>query len=647
MKGKLWWLWLLLLLGLPRPGQAQTKSYYWERSDVQITLRENGDMDFVESHTLLFSGEPFTFGFRELPSGAPHNFVNNDGLSNITVSEGDRPFTLSRRETPGTYTIIDNNIYQTIYWYFEPTLGSHTYTITYTVKGGIIVDPSGDQLFWEVIPYDHAEPIQNGTITLRLPDGLRPQTITGTDSPLVTSYVSGREGAKSQFTISEDGQTIQFTLTEPLAAYEKWEIRAQFPHSLPIPIPDWQQRELRAESRRLLWPVIALLVLIGGALAILLLWFLGGRDPDPGPVPAYLTAPPDNLSPAVIGSLIDEQVNLQDILALFIDLARRGYLVIHHTKQGISFERQAKDERELQPFELAFLQLVFLGKQTSTTLTELHYQIGLQLPQLRQLLDRELEQQGLVRRSPGVVRRQYQLGAGLLVGLALAAYPLSVHYLERFAVFSYGFFPAGWLTLVLLILGGTLFYVSRHMPAKTAKGALAMAAWLAFRRYLSEIDQKRDLAEIGDLFEKFLPYAIAFGLERQWITKFAQVKQTPAPSWYQLAVTRPDPPPTTATPTALTTSSPTTNNPVPTPPAPAGLDKLSTNLTTSLQSMSDGLTRMLTATAATLKTAPVSGGGTAGSGSPSHSTVRGGSRSSSSPGFSSGRSGGGGRIGFG
>ena len=54
----------LLLVTLFNPGSAaaQTKSFYWERFDVDITLLENGDMQIVETQVLNFSGEPFSFG---------------------------------------------------------------------------------------------------------------------------------------------------------------------------------------------------------------------------------------------------------------------------------------------------------------------------------------------------------------------------------------------------------------------------------------------------------------------------------------------------------------------------------------------------------------------------------------------------------
>jgi hypothetical protein len=69
------------------------------------------------------------------------------------------------------------------------------------------------------------------------------------------------------------------------------------------------------------------------------------------------------------------------------------------------------------------------------------------------------------------------------------------------------------------------------MPRKTVAGAVAAAKWRAFQRYLEHIDQFERLDTAQDLFERYLPYAIAFGLEKSWITTFSRVA-TPAPRWW-------------------------------------------------------------------------------------------------------------------
>jgi uncharacterized membrane protein YgcG len=92
---------------------------------------------------------------------------------------------------------------------------------------------------------------------------------------------------------------------------------------------------------------------------------------------------------------------------------------------------------------------------------------------------------------------------------------------EYFACVPIGLGITGILTLI----------VAQSMPQATRVGAEAKMKMHAFKRYLENIERYTDLNTAKDQFDKFLPYAIAFGLERNWIKKFAAV-DAPMPPWY-------------------------------------------------------------------------------------------------------------------
>src|SRR5690606_28949831 len=48
---------------------------------------------------------------------------------------------------------------------------------------------------------------------------------------------------------------------------------------------------------------------------------------------------------------------------------------------------------------------------------------------------------------------------------------------------------------------------------------------------LVDIERYQNVEEAKAIFSSYLPYAVAFGLERTWVRKFYQVN-TPAPYWY-------------------------------------------------------------------------------------------------------------------
>ena len=53
----------------------------------------------------------------------------------------------------------------------------------------------------------------------------------------------------------------------------------------------------------------------------------------------------------------------------------------------------------------------------------------------------------------------------------------------------------------------------------------------SIQAFLEDIDQQKVGDNAAGIFEKYLPYAVAFGLERTWVSRFAQAG-APAPDWY-------------------------------------------------------------------------------------------------------------------
>jgi hypothetical protein len=89
-----------------------------------------------------------------------------------------------------------------------------------------------------------------------------------------------------------------------------------------------------------------------------------------------------------------------------------------------------------------------------------------------------------------------------------------------------------WLPFaVLIVLGIILTQSAKAMPQRTEKGAEANAKWLAFKRYLEDIQKYEKLEESAAIFDKYLPFAVAFGIDKSWVNTFAQAN-TPMPTWF-------------------------------------------------------------------------------------------------------------------
>jgi uncharacterized membrane protein len=74
-----------------------------------------------------------------------------------------------------------------------------------------------------------------------------------------------------------------------------------------------------------------------------------------------------------------------------------------------------------------------------------------------------------------------------------------------------------------VVLGGVVLLAMRGtMPARTAKGGAMLSRVRGFRRYLetAEAEQLR-FEERADVFARYLPYAVVFGLTDRWAKVFA------------------------------------------------------------------------------------------------------------------------------
>ena len=614
---------LIATLCLLAPASAQTKSVYAERYDVDATVLPNGELRVVETLEMTFQGGSFRFGYRVI-------FANRlENITNVEVWEGDRPY--QRSEFSGEYTFKtsweEGGLKVT--WFFPATTNAtRTFEIRYTVQGVVRRYDEGDELWWMAVHDDHEYTIRSSRVTLQLPDGVTINQRDGGDG-----FVAETDGAPAQITVSPDRRTMTTVASEPLAAGEFLAVGVKFtPGVVGGDKPDWQAAYDRKENWKTGWKPVAdlslglvgLLVLIGGPLGLYLLWHNRGRDPHVGLVADYLPEPPEDVPPGVAGTLVDERVDMQDVVATLVDLARRGYLTMTEEAEkgfaGLTFERDFVFERTdkswdgLRDYEVTLLRKLF-GRSRSKRLSDLKEKFYTALPKIREGLYDAVVDAGYFRASPNKTRQRYTL-----IGIALMVLSLAVG--VCLIVFLVEWVSTIWCPAIgLLVSAVALIIVGQAMPIKTRQGAESSTRWKAFKRYLQEIERYTDLETATELFERYLPYAIAFNLERSWVKKFARVETTPIPGWYY--------------PYWMAGHSRHRGGGYRSAGSGGGavpsVQGMSDGLADGLQSMSDGLTSMFNSVGTTFTSAPSSSGGGGFSGG----------------GFSGGGSSGGGSSGFG
>jgi uncharacterized membrane protein len=238
-----------------------------------------------------------------------------------------------------------------------------------------------------------------------------------------------------------------------------------------------------------------------------------------------------------VGTLVDNSPDLRDISATLVDLAVRGFIKIKEESQPQVFGlwsnteyrlQRMKDRTEwagLQVHERQLLEALFSDDtQKDIALGDLQHRFYLHLPSLREAMFLRLLKQGYYEQRPDKVRRRYMIAGGVV---ALAGL-LGVQWASAVGTNALPFVMATLLSAAVVILFG------RVMPARTMRGARVLEAVLGFEEFLSRVEgpKLQRIAKTPELFEKYLPYAMALGVESSWARAFEGLYLKP-PDWYQ------------------------------------------------------------------------------------------------------------------
>lgn len=601
---------VFFVLGIVGVSQAQSnKSFYWDRMDVDITVQENSDLHIVETWEATFTRGEFRFAYRDIPTD------RLTGISNVAVSEGDRQFTHAQTEAPYTFLTTTSGGKFRIEFFFPPTSDStHTFVISYTVHGALRIYEGGDQVWWKAVFPDRTFAVNSARVTVNLPPAATADVVESYGAPATHQVVGQRQ--------------VVFTSTEPIPGGQELEVRVQFPHGIVQgQSAGWQAAEDRKPVINLIALAAGILALTGGIALLVLLWYMRGRDKPVGLVAEYLTDPPSDLAPGLVGTLIDEKADMKDIIATLVNLGHKGVITMREeqssgfagfgTRHDFTFEL-VDTSQTLLPHEKMLVESMFKSK-TQVDLSDLKNKFYKSVSALQSQLYDEVVEAGMFKSSPQTTRRMYScLGFLLLAGGVASLF-----------LFASLLMSQGELTICPLMsiaaVGVGVLIVGNFMPRRTKEGATANAQWKAFRRYLENIEKYAELEKVKDTFDKYLPYAIAFGIDKSWVNKFEKI-DTPAPPWfipwgvpymgggYGRVAGRSAP---------MSTGGEGGGMP--------SLDQAAGRMSTSLNAMSVGLVTMLNSTASTMTSQPRSSGGGGFSGG----------------GFSGGGGGGGGGGGFG
>lgn len=457
--------------------------------------------------------------------------------------------------------------------------GQHDYRIRYRTTRQLGFFDQHDELYWNVTGTGWAFPIEHASAAIHLP-------VQVAAEKLKASGYTGSQGSDAQnltTAILADG--ARYETTRALEPHQGLSVVLEFPKGI-IAAPATQQKLiwLLQDNRNLL------LALLGLALLWLYYgwtWNRVGRDPAAGPLVARYE-PPDDDSAAALRYVSKMGYDNTCFTAGVLDLAARGKLTIEQDAEDVySVTRTpGNDASKLSADNRKLLKKLFAASDRLEFKNTHHTVVSAARKAHQNALALQYEKKYFFTNSsklwPGVLISLTTLGS-MMIGaqpeawfmlLWLSIWSMGVFVLvsaalgkshgkgfkARFSgigawlfaipfligeIFGLGIFGhmVGYAILPIFVaLFATNFAFYHWMKAPTQDGAKLLDKINGFRWYLGvaekqELDSRYKPESKPELFARYLPYAVALGVDNAWAERFAnaltpmQMREA-QPTWY-------------------------------------------------------------------------------------------------------------------
>ena len=554
--------------------------------ESRIEVHQDGSMLVTETIKVHSEGISIKHGiYRDFPTDYEDEFGNNIRIKFNVVDilrNGSAEDYHTERLSNGVRVYIGSS------GYILPH-GDYTYTITYETDRQLGFFDKYDELYWNVTGNGWGFNIDKVSATVILPDGIDPGKIKA----LAFTGRAGTRGKDYKAVVKTNGQ-IEFTTTIRLFPYEGLTIVVQFPKGF-VTEPDFSDKlnYFVADNKSVIAMFIGIIVLF---FYYLIIWIKVGKDPDKGVIiPLY--EPPANLSPAAVRFVNRMGFDNKTFAAALINLCVRGILKLEEdgkdyniiktnnevvqsvtkdelkllSKLGFtkgsrkSLELKQKNHTVIRSGITAFKNSLKNTYEKIYFITNKKYFItGIIISIVFLIISGSLSNEELLFSLiwnlawgggvAGLVYAVFKSWRTALAGRVKGAAIVSALFITLFAIPFVGGLVLGMYFLsgagsyfivigvILIILVNIIFH--HLLKAPTRLGRKVMDQIEGFKMYLSVAEKDRlnsikEPEKTPELFEKFLPYAIALDVENEWGKKFESVLEKAAadgshysPAWY-------------------------------------------------------------------------------------------------------------------
>ncbi len=426
----------------------------------------------------------------------------------------------------------------------ETISGEHRYTIVYRVEAAMNGFEEHDELYWNAIGTEWSVPILRASVQVTAPASIS-----------ATACFQGPLRSNLECAVQRtDGDRARFAHTG-LGPYDGLAIVVALPKgsvtsTAPILTERWSIQRAFSIS-----PVTGGLagVMLAGSLGAVgaLLWrsgrdrrfrgspidqVMGNPDGSDESVPLFDAdsespvefAPPGDMRPGQMGTLVDEQANTLDVSATIVDLAVRGHLMIQEIpkegwfgKPDWTLIRLEESAEGLLTYERRLLDGLFRDG-AEVTISALRNTFATRLAGVEESMYVDAVNRGWFRVRPDKVRESWR-NRGILLLLVGAALTFV---LARWTHF-------GLLGIPVIVAALVMVIGAKHMPSRTANGTAMLRRVRGFRRVIETAEtHMSQWAEKEMVFTRLLPYAVVFGCTDRWARAFEALGVQPDTSWY-------------------------------------------------------------------------------------------------------------------
>lgn len=568
---------LALIAGPALSQEAERITHFKSR----VTVHPDASLTVTETIRVYCAGREIKRGIvREFPT----RYRSRDGRT-VTV-----PFEITavkKNGKPEPYHVENVSNGKKIYIgsknvFLKP--GVYTYAITYNTGRQLGFFDRYDELYWNVTGNDWTFPIERAEAEVQLPEG---------GTILQKSGYTGVLGARGKdFVVASETETaIRFATTRTLNPGEGFTIAVAWPKGV-VAAP------AAAEKAGYFLKDNALMLISIAGMALLLIyyvaaWFKVGRDPERGTV-IPLFEPPTDFTPAAARYVMEMGYDDKVLASAIVNMAVKGYLkIVEEKKKTFSLVRTEKDASVLSSREKKIADHLFGASDRIELKNKNHVKIGKAVKAFKTGLKLDFEKAYFATNRkyfiPGAVITVLTLagmalssldnpGAGFM-GLWLTIWTIgctalffrikntwkaargggittkgSALFITLFGIpfflgeiVGVGLFAAqtsvrAVVALLTMALLNLLFY--HLLKAPTLLGRRIMDRIEGFKQYLSTAEAHRFRVlhppeKTPELFEKYLPYALALDVEHEWSEQFSDVLaaagkdgQAYSPAWY-------------------------------------------------------------------------------------------------------------------